>query len=444
MKRLMLAILLAAVAVAAQNWPQFRGPVASGVADGKPLPATWDAAKNENILWKTPIPGLAHSSPIVWGDRIYVTTAISSDPTSEFRHGLFGDVEPAKDQSKHSFKVYAIDKKTGKILWERLAYEGVPRTKRHPKSSYASSTPVTDGKHIVAIFGSEGMYCYDPDGKLLWKVDLGLLDAGWFYDPDYQWSYGSSPIIYKDMVIVQADIQKGSFVAAYSLKDGKQVWKTMRDELPSWSTPTIYEGAPRNELILQATKFTRGYDPANGKELWRLGPNSEITTPTPIVAQGIVFVTNGYAPRQPIYAVRPGGSGDLTLPDDKDSSDFIAWRKKNGGPYMPTPVAYGDYFYTVNNQGILAAYKIKTGERVYQERLPNSGGGYTSSPVAGDGKIYVANEDGEVKVVKAGEKYEFVSSNPLGEPMMSSPAISDGVLFFRAQHTLFAVGIAAK
>jgi outer membrane protein assembly factor BamB len=444
MKRFIPLFLLATITVAAQNWPQFRGPVASGVADGKPLAATWDAAKNENILWKTPIPGLAHSSPIVWGDRIYVTTAISSDPTSEFRHGLFGDVEPAKDQSKHKFNVYAIDKKTGKILWERLAYEGVPRTKRHPKSSYASSTPVTDGKHIVAIFGAEGMYCYDPDGKLLWKVDLGVLDAGWFYDPDYQWSYGSSPIVYKDMVIVQADIQKGSFVAAYSLKDGKQVWKTMRDELPSWSTPTIYEGAPRNELILQATKFTRGYDPANGKELWRLGPNSEITTPTPIVAQGIVFVTNGYAPRQPIYAVRPGGSGDLTLPDDKDSSDFIAWRKKNGGPYMPTPVAYGDYFYTVNNQGILAAYKIKTGERVYQERLPNSGGGYTSSPVAGDGKIYVANEDGEVKVVKAGEKYEFVSSNPLGEPMMSSPAISDGVLFFRAQHSLFAVGSAAK
>jgi outer membrane protein assembly factor BamB len=444
MKRFIPLFLLATITVEAQNWPQFRGPVASGVADGKPLAATWDAAKNENILWKTPIPGLAHSSPIVWGDRIYVTTAISSDPTSEFRHGLFGDVEPAKDQSKHKFNVYAIDKKTGKILWERLAYEGVPRTKRHPKSSYASSTPVTDGKHIVAIFGAEGMYCYDPDGKLLWKVDLGVLDAGWFYDPDYQWSYGSSPIVYKDMVIVQADIQKGSFVAAYSLKDGKQVWKTMRDELPSWSTPTIYEGAPRNELILQATKFTRGYDPANGKELWRLGPNSEITTPTPIVAQGIVFVTNGYAPRQPIYAVRPGGSGDLTLPDDKDSSDFIAWRKKNGGPYMPTPVAYGDYFYTVNNQGILAAYKIKTGERVYQERLPNSGGGYTSSPVAGDGKIYVANEDGEVKVVKAGEKYEFVSSNPLGEPMMSSPAISDGVLFFRAQHSLFAVGSAAK
>jgi outer membrane protein assembly factor BamB len=443
MKRLLLVLLMATVCMA-QNWPQFRGPTASGVADGRPLPSTWDAGKNENILWKTPIPGLAHSSPIIWGDRIYITTAISSDPNSEFRHGLFGDVEPAKDQSKHSFKVYAIDKKTGKIVWEKLAYEGVPRTKRHPKSSYASSTPVTDGKHIVAIFGAEGMYCYDPDGKLLWKVDLGLLDAGWFYDPDYQWAYGSSPIIYKDMVIVQADIQKGSFVAAYSLKDGKQVWKTMRDELPSWSTPTIYEGAPRNELILQATKFTRGYDPATGKELWRLGPNSEIATPTPIVAQGIVFATNGYAPRQPIYAIRPGGSGDLTLADDKDSSEFIAWRKKNGGPYMPTPVAYGDYFYVCNNQGIMAAYAIKTGDRAYQERLPNSGGGYTSSPVAGDGKIYVANEDGEVKVIKAGAKYEFVSSNPLGEPMMSSPAISDGVLFFRAQHTLFAVGSAAK
>lgn len=441
MKRL-LPLLMIAASCAAQNWPQFRGPGASGVADGKPLAATWNAEKSENILWKTAIPGLAHSSPIIWGDRMFITTAISSDPKSEFKHGLYGDVAPAADVSKHTFKLYALDKKTGKILWERVAYEGVPKTKRHPKSSFASSTPVTDGKYVVAIFSSEGMYCYDFAGKLVWKVDLGLLDAGWFYDPDYQWAYASSPIIYKDMVIVQADIQKGSFIAAYNIKDGKQVWKTSREELPSWSTPAIYEGPPRTELITHA-KMIRAYDPSNGKELWRLGPNSEIEAPTPIISHGLIFVTNGYAPIQPIYAIRPGGSGDLTLPVDKDSSDFIAWRKKNGGPYMPTPVAYGDLFYTVSNQGVVAAYNVKTGERVFQQRLPNSGGGYTSSPVAGDGKVYVANEDGDVNVIKGGEKYEFVATNKLGEAMMSSPAISDGVLFFRAEHSVFAVGAKA-
>ncbi len=231
---------------------------------------------------------------------MFVSTAVSSLANSELRVGLYGDVEPSKDQSSHSFRLYALDKKTGKIVWEREAYAGVPKTKRHPKSTYANPTPVTDGKNIVVLFGSEGMYCYDFDGKLRWKKDLGVLDAGWFYDPDYQWGTASSPIIYKDTVIVQADIQTGSFIAAYSLKDGKQVWKTMRDELPSWGTPAIYEGAPRAELVTQATHFTRGYDPATGKELWKLGPNSEVTAPTPIVAGGFIFVTNGYRGIQPI------------------------------------------------------------------------------------------------------------------------------------------------
>src|SRR5919112_333680 len=362
MKRLTLSIFclcLDASGARAQNWPQFRGSNASGVVEGRPAPVKWDAEKATGLRWKTPIPGLSHASPVVWGDKVFVVTAVSSEAKPESRFGLFGDVEPVKNDPKHAWKVYALDKKTGKVVWERTAYEGVPKVKRHPKSTHAASTPATDGKYLIANFGSEGLYAYDLDGKLKWKKDLGVLDAGWFYDVDYQWEYGSSPIIYKNMVIVQADIQKNSFIAAYDIKTGKELWKTSREELPSWGSPTVYEGKTRAELITVGPRKIRGYDPATGKELWSLGPMSEITTPTPFVAHDLIFVTSGYAPIQPIYAIRPGGSGDLTLKDGKESSEFIAWSKQRGGPYMPTPIVYGDLLYTCSNQGVLTAYNAK-------------------------------------------------------------------------------------
>jgi len=430
-------LCLAALAQA-QNWPSFRGPGASGIVEGK-APQTWDATKGVNIVWKTEIPGLAHSSPVIWGDHVYVTTAVSSDAKAVFRHGLYGDVDPSPDVSKHSWRIYCLDKRTGKIIWEKVAHEGVPKTKRHPKSSQASATPATDGKHVVAFFGSEGLYTYDADGKLLWKQDLGSLNAGWFYDPDYEWGIGSSPIIYKNLVIVQCDIQKNSFIAAYDINDGHRVWLTLREEIPSWGTPTIYEGQPRAELITHATKFIRAYDPMTGKELWRLSGNSEVTTPTPFVAHNLIFITNGYRVIQPIYAIRAGGSGDITLKDGQDSSDFIAWSKKRGGPYMSTPVVYGDYLYVCSMQGIIACYNAKTGERLYQQRL-GEGGAYTASPVAADGKVYFTSEDGDVFVVKAGPKYELLATNPIGEVCMASPALSDGMIFVRAEHHVFAIG----
>ena len=442
MKRLLSFVFFLAMitdSVPAQNWPQFRGPLASGVVEGGSAPVTWNAEQSKGIKWMTPIPGLSHSSPIVWGNKIFVTTAVSSNSKEETRYGLYGDVAPVKEESKHTWKVYALDKRTGKILWERTAFVGMPKVKRHPKSSHAASTPATDGKHIVALFGSEGMYCYDLNGKLLWKQDLGLLDAGWFYDVDYQWEYGSSPIIYKNLVIVQADIQKNSFIAAYDIKTGKQVWKTAREEIPSWGTPTVYEGKTRAELITNGTKAIRGYDPMTGKELWRLTPNSEITTPTPFVAHDLIFVTSGYAPIQPIYAIRPGATGDITLKDGKETNEFIAWSKTRGGPYMPTPIVYGELFYVCSNQGVMSAYNAKTGERLYQQRLAERGGAFTASMVASDGKIYLSSEDGEIFVVKAGPKHELLATNPMGEVVMATPAISDGMIFVRGIHNLFAV-----
>lgn len=442
MKRFLLFvcfIALSASVAPAQNWPSFRGLNASGVAEGQNPPTTFDATKSINVRWKTPIPGLGHSSPIVWGDKVFITTAVSSEATPETRFGLYGDVAPVKENPKHIWKVYALDKATGKILWERVAYEGVPKVKRHPKATHASSTPATDGRTVVALFGSEGMYAYNTSGKLLWKADLGTLDAGWFYDADYQWEYASSPVIYKNMVFVQADIQQNSFLAAYDLKTGKRLWITPREEISGWGTPTIYEGKTRTELITNGTKAIRGYDPATGKLLWWLSPNSEITTPTPIIAHDLIFVTAGYPPIRPIYAIRPGGTGDISLKDGKESNDFIAWSKKSGGPYMPTPVVYGDLLYTCSIQGVVAAYDAKTGKQVYQQRIADRGGAFTASPVASDGKIYLSSEDGEIFVFKAGPKHELLATNQIGEVMMATPAISEGMLIVRGLKHLYGI-----
>ena len=426
-------------AVEGQNWPAFRGANAAGVADGQPTAVKWNAATGDGVAWKTPVPGLAVSSPIVWGDRVFVSTAVSSDPDQKFRTGLYGDVEPVTDSSKHAWHLIAIDKKTGKTLWDKIAYEGIPKTKRHPKSSQASPTPVTDGTHVVVSFGSQGLYAYDFEGKPLWKQDLGVLNAGWFFDPDYEWGVGSSPIIYRNLVIVQCDIQRRSFIAAFDTATGKQAWRTERDEIPSWSTPTIFESNGKTELVTQATTFIRGYDPMTGKELWKLSGNSEIAIPTPIVGPGVVVITNGYRGVQPIFAVKPGASGDITLKENQPKSDAIAWSTNRGGPYIPTPVIYGDLLYVLQINGVLAAYKVATGERVYQERLGGGGKAFSASPIAADGKIYCSSEDGDVFVVKAGPAYELLAKNTIGEVLMATPAVSDGLLIFRGARNVIAI-----
>jgi outer membrane protein assembly factor BamB len=432
-------ILAGSVVVSAQNWPSFRGANAAGVAEGKPTAVKWNVATGENVAWKTPVPGVAVSSPIVWGDRVFVSTAISSDPNQGIRTGLYGDVEPVNDASKHSWHLIAIDKKTGKVVWDKVAYEGIPKTKRHPKSSQASPTPVTDGTHVIVSFGSQGLYAYDFEGTLLWQKDLGVLNAGWFFDPDYEWGVGSSPIIYKNLVIVQCDIQRNSFIAAFDTATGKEAWRTAREEIPSWSTPTMIDANGRTELVTQATTFIRGYDPSNGKELWKLSGNSEIAIPTPVAGPGFAIVTNGYRGVQPIFAIKPGGAGDISLKNNQTKSDVIAWSTNRGGPYIPTPVVYGELLYVLQNNGVLAAYKVASGERVYQERLGGTGGSFSASPVAADGKIYCSSEDGDVFVVKAGPAYELLAKNAIGEVLMATPAVSDGLLIFRGLRNVYAI-----
>jgi outer membrane protein assembly factor BamB len=238
-------------------------------------------------------------------------------------------------------------------------------------------------------------------------------------------------------VIVQVDTGKDSFVAAFDLRDGKQVWRTPREEIPSWGTPTVVEGAGKPELVTNATKFVRGYDPETGKELWRLSRNAEITVPTPIAGEGLVFVTSGYRPVQPIYAIKPGASGDISLKEGKTENDKIAWSTSRNGPYMPTPVLYGKHLYICSNNGVVTCYEAKTGKQVYKERLGGSAT-YTASPVAADGRLYFTSEENGVVVVNAGPKFEKVAVNPVGEVCMATPAISDGMIFVRGEHHLFA------
>ena len=429
-----------AVPASPGDWPAFRGREASGISERQNLPDTWNPATGENILWRTPIPGLAHSSPIVWGDTVFVTSAISGKGNATFKPGLYGDGDASDDRSAQRWMLYAIDKRSGKIRWERTASQGEPRNKRHIKSTYASASPATNGRIVVAWFGSQGVFAYDLDGGLRWSVDLGRVDMGAYDIPAYEWGPASSPIIWNDLVIVQCDTQADSFLLALNADTGETVWKTDRIELPSWGTPTIVTTAAGPELITNASNYVRGYDPKTGRELWKLGGSSKITAPTPIFAEGLHIVASGRAPERPVFAVRPGARGDLTLAKDANENAHVAWSKTGRGSYMPTPLAYRGIVYMLANNGVLDAYEPQTGKEIYRQRLPLVGSGFSASPVAADGKIYLSNEDGEVLVVEAGAAFKHVATNSMGETVMATPALSEGVMFVRGASTLFAVG----
>lgn len=440
MKRLTIAIsllILSPLPAFAQNWPSFRGPNASGIAEASKPPITWDVEKSQNVLWRTAIPGLSHASPIVWGNNIYVITAVSSDAKTGFIAKDRG-IGLATDAAKHTWTIYALDKRNGQVLWTNTPYEGVPRARRHVKATQANSTPVTDGRYVVALFGSEGLACYDLKGKLLWKQDLGVLNPGLWDDKNSSWGHSSSPVIYRDLVIVQADGHSQSFIAAYNLKDGKQAWRVERNEITSWATPTIYQGKDRVELIANGGRFIRGYDPLTGKELWRFSDNdTQVKMQAPLIAHDLIYITGGYPPGRTMYAFRPGAVGDISLKSGEERNAFLAWTTSKGSPYTPTPLIYGDLLYVLADNGVFSVYDAKTGALAYQQRLPSS---FSASPVAAAGRLYLASEDGDVFVVKTGRQYELLSKNTMGQPLMATPALSQDMLILRGENAVYAIG----
>ena len=432
--RIAAALILASAATVAgadsdaEHWSTFRGPRASGLSSAEGLPVDWDVTTGRNIEWKISIPGMGHSSPVAWGDRVFLTTAVADSQAAVVLGDAGGISLDHSESEAHTWKLYAVERKDGRILWERDVYRGEPRAKRHVKSSQANSTPAADERHVVAIFGSQGMAVFDHDGNELWRRDLGLLDPGLFGDAGSQWGYASSPILFRNLVVVQVDRHRNSFLAAYDLADGREVWRVDRDEKPVWSTPTLHEVDGRSELIVIGGDYDRGYDPTTGDELWRFARDYEVKTPTPFVAGDKIVLAGGYR-GQPVFALKVGGRGDL-------SSGGLAWKSEPGGPYTSTPVAYGDRIFFVRDIGVLTVLSLADGSLVHRARTEST---YSASPVAGDGKVYLTGEEGVITVVSASEGYEVLAANDMGESCMATPAIAGKTLLLRCRDHLWAI-----
>jgi len=444
------ALLLGALGLSASadtNWPSFRGRNACGISDGPPTRETWSVERSEGILWQRPVPGLGHSSPIIWGDRLWITTAVNENKTAPLKVGLYGEPESADDNDAQQWKVLCFGKSDGKLLWEKTAREGIPRQKRHPKATHANCTMATDGTNFVAFFGSEGLYCYDFDGDLKWAKDFGTLraspvvynDAYDLQGTNLEWGFASSPIIYRGRVYLQCDVLSNGFVTALNVANGKEVWKTRRSDTATWSTPNICEEGKHPELVVNGWNHMGGYDAETGAEIWRMSGGADCPVPTPMPWHGLIFLMSAHGPRSPIYAVRAEATGDVSL-HGASANEQVAWSILRGAAYMQTPLLLGDNLYSCNINGVLSCFEAATGKQRYKERLGGGDDGFTASPVTCGGKIYFTSERGAVYVLAAGNDFKPLATNHMGDVCMATPAISDGVLYFRTQGRLTAVG----
>lgn len=427
--------------LATDNWPSFRGLMARGIAAASQLPNEWDGEEGTNIAWKTRIPGCATSSPVSWGDRIFVTTAVCDGDDDGFRIGAYGDVDSVDKSGECQYCVLCIELGSGKVLWQREAVRAIPKVKRHAKSSHANPTPATDGTHVVAFFGDQGLYCYDMDGNLRWSRQLGNLDSGWFYDRTYQWGFGSSPFLFEDMVLVQCDVQDDSFIAAFDLATGTTRWQTQRDEIPTWSSPVAYiarDGTP--SVAVMGTKCAAGYHARTGELLWKMSGFSEIVVPTPQITPDMILLSSGYAPVQPLIALAHDARGELALPKENEETSGILWSRLRGGPYMPTPLIHDQRLYVLANNGVLTCHDLATGKVQFRQRVSDgSSNAYTASPIIANGHLYCVSEDGRTTVVAMDAKGTIVARNALGESVLASPAIARGRLLIRGEKHLFAI-----
>ena len=433
-----------------QNWPSFRGEFACGTGDGYVLPTEWDVETGENIRWKTPVAGLSHSSPVLWGDRIFLTTAIGEgEPVLKTgkdeeadRRRSYGWIKSLAEEGPQRFQVLCFDRRDGRVLWTRTAHEGEPFSKRHPNGTHANPSVAADEGHLVAYFGAEGLYCYDHDGELLWELDLGDLVGGFYVTPSIQWGIASSPVIHEGRVIVLCDVLDDPFLASFDVRTGEEIWRTERYDVPTWCTPTVYAGEERTQIVVNGYDHIGGYDFETGASIWSMIGGGAVPIPTAVAGHGLFFVTSAGgmpggrgtpAMRAPIFAIRADAKGEVTV------DNHVEWYTSRGGNYIPSPLVYGDELYCATNS-ILTCYDAKTGEERYRYRIGSPTAGFSASPVAGDGKVFMTKDDGTVHVLKAGPEYEVLAVNRMEETCMATPAISGGVLYFRTRGHLVAVG----
>lgn len=427
--------------VDSKNWPGFRGMLARGIGHATSPPLEWEGESMKNIAWKTAIPGCGTSSPISWGDQIFVTTAVCDGDASGFRVGPYGDVDSVEQQGECRYLLLCLDLRSGKILWEREAARAVPQVKRHAKSSHANPTPATDGNVVVAFFGSAGIHCYDLQGNVKWSRDLGLLDSGWFYDRTYQWGFGSSPYLFEDLVIVQCDIQDDSFIAALDLANGEIRWKTPREEIPTWSSPVAFVGSDGTPMVVvSGTRCSAAYHARTGELLWKCGGLSEIVVPTPQVTRDLLLICSGYAPVQPIFTLSHTARGELTIPQPAEAQAPFFWSIGRGGPYMPTPLILEKKLFVLGNNGLLTCYDLASGKQLHRQRLSDAtSNAYTASPIAIGGRIYCTSEQGVTAITSATDNGAILARNSIGEPVLATPAVAKGTLLIRGEKHLLAI-----
>lgn len=422
-----------------RQWPSYRGYFSSGVLDNASLPEKFDFDKSENIRWKTDIPGMGISSPVIWGNKLFLTTAVSESDKAGFKPGLYGDVTPVSDSSVHEWKVFCINKNNGRIIWERTSYTGIPKIKRHPKSTHANSSAATDGQHVVAFFGSEGLYCYDINGKLLWQKNFGVLRSSFFIMKNAEWEFASSPVIHNGVVIIQCDVLENSFLAAYDVKTGKELWKSPRDEYPGWCTPNIYTNEGKTYVAVNGFKHRGGYEFETGKEVWRMSGGGDIQIPTPITGNNLIYFNSAHGKSSPIMAVKTSASGDITLKENETTNQGVVWSQPRGGSYMHTMLLYRNLLYNVNWNGAINCIDPLTGKEVYNAKLGGAKS-FIASPVASDGRIYIVDEEGTVYIIRDGSSFNLLAEIPMNDICMTAPAITGGMIYFRTQHHLIAVG----
>lgn len=423
----LLGALCAGVSAASGNWPQFRGPGARGIADGTKLPDHWSAT--ENVAWKTDLPGRGWSSPIVWGDKIFLTAVVNLGESEPPKKGLyFGGERKEPPKSEHQWKVFCLDLSTGKIVWEKTVQKGLPATSIHLKNSFASETPITDGERVYVAFGNVGLFAFDLDGKEVWSRKLEPRPTR------YGWGTAASPVLHGDRLYFVSDNDKQSELLALDKRTGKELWRAPRDEKSNWATPFVWESGKRAEIITPGSGRVASYD-LDGKLLWSLRGMSTITIATPYADGGLLYVSSGYVgdKSRPLYAIRPGASGDISLKPGETSNEFIAWSHPTAAPYNPSTVLYDGRLYVLHDRGLVSCYDAKTGAMRYdRERLPN-GFAFTSSPWAANGKIFCLNEDGICFVLRAGDKFELLHTNKLlaDDMCMATPALTGDRLLIR-------------